>query len=134
MDVRTNSLIRSSGTVDREKEMLRIANNGVVQGEERTLLIGGDGWEKSKMKKKRSGIKPDGSPSTTSTKPVNIFQETKQGMQQRLATDARSKSSNNSHSFRYECICMHLYYHRQIVSLYILSWFQLPFDKVRLSQ
>ncbi|XP_004513449.1 uncharacterized protein [Cicer arietinum] len=100
MDVRTNSLVRSSGTVDREKDILRIANNGTVQGDERTFPIGGDGWEKSKMKKKRSGIKPDGSPSSTLTKPVNIFQETKQGMQQRLATDGRSKLSNDSHSFR----------------------------------
>ncbi|WJX28387.1 hypothetical protein P8452_17114 [Trifolium repens] len=100
MDVRTNSLVRSSGTVDREKDILRTANNGTVQGEERTFPIGGDGWEKSKTKKKRSVIKPDGSPSTTSARPVNIFQETKQGMQQRLATDARSKLSNDSHSYR----------------------------------
>ncbi|KAK7328983.1 hypothetical protein VNO77_23125 [Canavalia gladiata] len=102
MDVRTNSLVRQSGTVDRDKEMLRIANSGAVQGEERTLPIGGDGWEKSKMKKKRSGIKPDGPPNTAMTKPVNVFQETKQGMQQRLATDARLKLNNDSHSFRIE--------------------------------
>ncbi|KAJ1439883.1 hypothetical protein SESBI_02105 [Sesbania bispinosa] len=100
MDMRTNSLVRPSGTVERDKEMLRIVNNGAVQGEERALPIGGDGWEKSKMKKKRSGIKPDGSPSPALTKPVNIFQESKQGMQQRLATDARSKLNNDSHSFR----------------------------------
>ena len=102
MDVRTNSLVRPSGTADREKEMLRIANSGAVQGEERTLPIGGDGWEKSKMRKKRSCIKLDGSPNATLTKPVNTFQETKQGMQQRLVTDARSKLSSDSHSFRYE--------------------------------
>ncbi|CAI8589798.1 unnamed protein product [Vicia faba] len=100
MDVRTNSLVRSSGIVDREKDIVRVANNSTIQGEERTFPIGGDGWEKSKTRKKRSGIKPDGSLSTTSAKPVNIFQETKQGMQQRLATDARSKLSNDSHSFR----------------------------------
>lgn len=88
MDIRTNSLVRPSGTVDRDKE-IRIANSGAIQGEERTLPIGGDGWEKSKMKKKRSCIKLDVSPSTTLTKPVNTFQETKQGMQQRLATDSR---------------------------------------------
>lgn len=107
MDVRTNSLVRSSGIVDREKDIVRVANNGTIQGEERTFPIGGDGWEKSKTRKKRSGIKPDGSQSTTSAKPVNIFQETKQGMQQRLATDARSKLSNDSHSFRYEGICVY---------------------------
>ncbi|KAL1371818.1 hypothetical protein HN51_002024 [Arachis hypogaea] len=99
MDVRTNSLVRPSGPVDREKEMLRITNSGAVQGEERALPIGGDGWEKSKMKKKRSCIKLDGSPNTL-TKPVNTFQETKQGMQQRLVADGRSKLSNDSHSFR----------------------------------
>ncbi|KAJ1400690.1 hypothetical protein SESBI_29381 [Sesbania bispinosa] len=102
MDARTNSLVRPLGTVDRDrdKEKPRIANSGVVQSEERTLSIGGEGWEKSKMKKKRSCIKLDGSPSTTLTKPVNGFQEAKQGMQQRLATDSRSKLGNDSHSFR----------------------------------
>ncbi|XP_061361596.1 uncharacterized protein LOC133305398 [Gastrolobium bilobum] len=96
MDVRTNSLVRPSGTVDRDKDKLRIANSGTLQSEERTLTIEGDGWEKSKMKKKRSCIKQDGSPSTTLTKPVNAFQETKQGIQQRLVTDSRSKLSNDS--------------------------------------
>ncbi|XP_047171004.1 uncharacterized protein LOC124839283 isoform X2 [Vigna umbellata] len=100
MDVRTNSLVRPSGTVDRDKEMLRIVNSSAVQGEERTLPIGGDVWEKSKMKKKRSGIKPDGSPNTALTKPINLFQETKHGTQQRLANDTRAKLSNDSHSFR----------------------------------
>lgn len=123
MDVRTTSLVRPSGTVDRDKEMIRVVNNGSVQGEERTLPIGGDGWEKSKMKKKRSGIKPDGSSSPALTKPVNIFQETKQGIQQRLTTDSRSKLSSDSHSFRYGCICMHLYYLRQIISLSMPSRF-----------
>lgn len=97
MDVRTNSLVRPSGTVDRDKEKL--------QSEERNLPIVGDGWETSKMKKKkRSCIKLDVSPSTTLNKPANGFQETKQGMQQRLATDSRSKLSNDSNSFRYGSI------------------------------
>ncbi|KAF7806763.1 uncharacterized protein G2W53_038924 [Senna tora] len=100
MDVRTNSLVRQSGAVDRDKEMLRLANSGSVQGEERTLPLGGDGWEKSKMKKKRSCIKPDGSPSTALNKPIDVFQDSKQGTQQRLVTDTRSKLSNDSHSFR----------------------------------
>lgn len=104
MDVRTNSLVRSSATVERDKEMQRSTNSGAFQGEDRTLPIGGDGWEKSKMKKKRSVIKQDGSPSTGLTKPVDAFQESKQGMQQRPFTDTRSKSSNDSHAFRYECV------------------------------
>ncbi|XP_019455045.1 PREDICTED: uncharacterized protein LOC109356163 isoform X1 [Lupinus angustifolius] len=100
MDVRTDSLARPSGTADRDKEIIRIVNSGTVQGEDRTLPIGGDGWEKSKMKKKRSCIKLDGSSSTTLTKPVNTFQDIKQGTQQRLVTDARSKLNNDSHSLR----------------------------------
>lgn len=100
MDVRTNSLVRPLGTVDRDKEKLRIANNGVAQSEERNLPVVGDGWEKSKMRKKRSCIKLDGSPSTTLNKPASGFQETKQGIQQRLATDSRSKLSNDSNTYR----------------------------------
>ncbi|KAJ7979300.1 Serine/arginine repetitive matrix protein 2 isoform 2 [Quillaja saponaria] len=100
MDVRSNPLVRQSGNVDRDKEMQRIANTGSIQGEDRTLPIGVDGWEKSKMKKKRSGIKPDGSPSTTLTKPVDGYRETKLGMPQRLVADARSKMNHDSHSLR----------------------------------
>ncbi|KAK9274643.1 hypothetical protein L1049_021894 [Liquidambar formosana] len=100
MDVRTNALARPSGAIDREREMLRLPNSGAVQGEDRTLSISVDGWEKSKMKKKRSGIKPDVSPSTVSTKPVDGYREPKQGMQQRLVTDARSRLNNDSHGFR----------------------------------
>ncbi|KAG4995672.1 hypothetical protein JHK85_027111 [Glycine max] len=112
MDVRTNSLVRPSGTIDKDKEKLRIANNGVVQSEEQTLPIGGDGWEKSKMKKKRSCIKLDVSPSTTLTKPVNTFQETKQGMQQRLATDSRF----------FQFVMELLELENQMVSLNKLGW------------
>lgn len=100
MDVRSNALVRPSGVVDREREMLRIANGGAVQAEDRTLPIGVDGWEKSKMKKKRSGIKPDVSPSTLSNKPIDGYREPKQGIPQRPVADARSRLSNESHGFR----------------------------------
>ncbi|XP_062091080.1 uncharacterized protein LOC133797254 [Humulus lupulus] len=100
MDGRSNTLLRPSGVVDRDREMLRLANSGAVQGEDRTLSIGVDGWEKSKMKKKRSGIKPDVSPSIVSTKSIDGYRETKQGMQQRPITDARSRLNNDSHGFR----------------------------------
>ncbi|XP_060961109.1 uncharacterized protein LOC133031642 isoform X1 [Cannabis sativa] len=100
MDGRSNTLLRPSGVVDRDREMLRLANSGAVQGEDRTLSIGVDGWDKSKMKKKRSGIKPDVSPSTVSTKPNDGYRETKQGMQQRPITDARSRLNIESHGFR----------------------------------
>ena len=102
MDGRNNALVRPSGAVDRDREMLRLANSGAVQGEDRNLSIGVDGWEKSKMKKKRSGIKPDVSPSTVPTKPIDGYRETKQGMQQRPVTDARSRLNNDSHGFRYD--------------------------------
>ena len=110
MDGRNNALVRPSGAVDRDREMLRLANSGAVQGEDRNLSIGVDGWEKSKMKKKRSGIKPDVSPSTVPTKPIDGYRETKQGMQQRPVTDARSRLNNDSHGFRYDfrtLLCVH---------------------------
>lgn len=103
MDARSNTISRPSGAVDREKEMVRLANTGTVQSEDRTLALG-DGWEKSKMKKKRSGIKLDVATITTSgpTKlPNDGYREQKQGMQQRLAIDTRSRL-NDSHGCRYE--------------------------------
>lgn len=108
MDVRSNALVRPSGAVDRDREVLRLASSGAVQGEDRNLSIGVDGWEKSKMKKKRSGIKPDASPSMVSGKPIDGFRETKQGMQQRPVSDARSRLNSDSHGFRYgflKCNC-----------------------------
>ncbi|GAV72982.1 hypothetical protein CFOL_v3_16470 [Cephalotus follicularis] len=100
MDARSNALIRPSGAVERDREMLRLANIGAVQGDDRSLSIGVEGWEKSKMKKKRSGIKADVSPSMVSTKPIDGYRETKQGMHQRPVTDARSRINNDSHGFR----------------------------------
>lgn len=102
MDVRSNALVRPSGAIDRDREILRPANGGAVHTEDRSLPIGGDGWEKSKMKKKRSGIKPDVSPSTVSNKPIDGYREAKQGIQQRPVADARSRLSGESHGFRYD--------------------------------
>ncbi|KAM1047180.1 hypothetical protein ACFX2C_026572 [Malus domestica] len=100
MDVRSTSLVRPSGAVDKDREMPRLASSGAVQGEDRNLSVSVDGWEKSKMKKKRSGIKPDASPSMVSSKPIDGYRETKQGMQQRPVNDVRSRSNNDSHGFR----------------------------------
>ncbi|KAH9802042.1 hypothetical protein KPL71_001239 [Citrus sinensis] len=100
VDVRGNAIVRPSGTIDRDKEMLRLANSGGAQGEDRTLPIGVDGWEKSKMKKKRSGIKPEASPSFVSSKPTDGYRDQKQGMQQRPVTDGRPRSNNDTHGFR----------------------------------
>lgn len=101
-----NAIVRPSGTIDRDKEMLRLANSGGAQGEDRTLPIGVDGWEKSKMKKKRSGIKPEASPSFVSSKPTDGYRDQKQGMQQRPVTDGRPRSNNDTHGFRFVfCNC-----------------------------
>ncbi|KAM7258644.1 hypothetical protein ACFE04_014385 [Oxalis oulophora] len=100
IDPRSNPLLRQSGPTDRDREMLRFANGSAVQGEERSLSISVDGWEKTKMKKKRSGIKPDLSTGLVSPKPIEGFREPKQGMQQRPVTDARSRLNGDSHGYR----------------------------------
>ncbi|KAK8343433.1 hypothetical protein V6Z12_A07G014300 [Gossypium hirsutum] len=100
LDVRNNSLVRQPGNADRDREMLRVSNSAAVQGEDRTLAGAVDGWEKAKMKKKRSGIKPDVSPSMVSAKPIEGYREPKQGIQQRPVSDARSRLNNDSNEFR----------------------------------
>ena len=63
-----------------------------------------DGWEKTKMKKKRSAMKPDVSPNLGSAKPMDGYREPKQGMQQRPVIDARTRLNSDSHGFRYTII------------------------------
>ncbi|GAB4837992.1 hypothetical protein Ancab_027518 [Ancistrocladus abbreviatus] len=99
LDARANSVARPSMLVDKERDVLRLASGGAVLGEDRSLSVGVDGWQKSKMKKKRSGIKPDVSPSTVSNKPIDGYREPKQGMQQRHVNDSRARL-NESHGFR----------------------------------
>ncbi|KAL4284343.1 hypothetical protein GQ457_16G002670 [Hibiscus cannabinus] len=99
MDIRNNALVRQPGNADRDKEMLRVSNSGSLQGEDRTFSGSVDGWEKTKMKKKRSGIKADVSPSMVSTK-LEGHRESKQGIQQRAVSDIRSRLSNDVHGFR----------------------------------
>ncbi|GMJ07321.1 SAGA complex subunit 2A [Hibiscus trionum] len=98
-DIRNNAQVRQPGNADRDKEMLRVSTSGSVQGEDRTLSGGVDGWEKTKMKKKRSGIKADVSPSISSTK-LEGHREFKQGIHQRTVSDTRSRLSNDAHGFR----------------------------------
>ncbi|KAK2991088.1 hypothetical protein RJ640_021552 [Escallonia rubra] len=98
-DVRGSTVARPSANVDRDRETIRLQNSGAVQGDDRTLPTVVDGWEKSKMKKKRSGIKADVATSTTTTKPVDGYREPKQGIQPRLLADARSRL-NDSYGFR----------------------------------
>ncbi|GAB2267741.1 hypothetical protein Dimus_002722 [Dionaea muscipula] len=99
LDARASSFARPSMLVDKDKDVLRLASNGAASSEDRSLCIGIDGWKKSRMKKKRSGIKSDVSPSKLTNKPAEGYQEPKQGMQQRPGTDIRSRV-NDSHGFR----------------------------------
>ncbi|KAK4415716.1 hypothetical protein Salat_2679000 [Sesamum alatum] len=57
-DIRANNSSRPSGTVDKDRDVVRLSNSGAVQGEDRTLSVAVDGWENSKMKKKRTGMHP----------------------------------------------------------------------------
>ncbi|KAK9075749.1 hypothetical protein SSX86_004078 [Deinandra increscens subsp. villosa] len=90
-DVRPNTPARSSGSVDRVREVLRLPNSNTLQGMDLPLPIVGDGWEKAKMKKKRTGIKADVVPSTSSVlgKPINSSR-----MHPRNLADARSRSND----------------------------------------
>ncbi|KAI3694420.1 hypothetical protein L1987_77385 [Smallanthus sonchifolius] len=101
VDVRPNTPARSSGNIDRDKETLRLPNSNASQGEDRSLPIVADGWEKAKMKKKRTGIKADTapSPSSMSTKAIDGYREPKQGMHPRHLPDAMSRL-NDSHGLR----------------------------------
>ncbi|XP_071721469.1 uncharacterized protein [Rutidosis leptorrhynchoides] len=105
-DVRPNTPARSSGNVDRDKEVLRVPNTNATQSEERTLPIVSDGWEKAKMKKKRTGLKADTAPSASpsssslSAKVVDGYnREPKLGMHPRHLPDAMARL-NDSHVFR----------------------------------
>ncbi|XP_010541085.1 PREDICTED: uncharacterized protein LOC104814635 isoform X2 [Tarenaya hassleriana] len=100
MDVRSNAIVRQSAHVDRDKDAMRVANHNAVQGEDRTSSIGIDGWEKSKMKKRRSGIKTDVSTSLVSNKAGDGYRDSKQGIQQKVAGDSRSRLNCDSNILR----------------------------------
>ncbi|XP_026422057.1 uncharacterized protein LOC113318145 isoform X2 [Papaver somniferum] len=100
MDIRGSVLGRPPAAMDRDKEIFGIASGGQVQSAEKdqALPIGMDGWEKSKMRKKRSGIKSDVSMNGTIRSPDGD-RESKRETQQRLGIEARSRFSN-VHGFR----------------------------------
>nr|GEY36101.1 hypothetical protein [Tanacetum cinerariifolium] len=56
-DVRPNTPARSSRSLERDREVVRLPNGNALQGADRVLPVVADGWEKPKMKKKRSVIK-----------------------------------------------------------------------------
>ncbi|CAF2163196.1 unnamed protein product [Brassica napus] len=99
MDVRSNSIVRQSAVVDRDKEIMRPANHNAVQGEDRTSA-GIDGWEKSKMKKKRSCIKTDFHPNLASSKVVDGYRDLRQGTQQKPMCDSRTRLNGDSNMSR----------------------------------
>lgn len=86
-DLQANSLARHFTPMDRDRDrdVVRGENGGAVLINEQRLPI--DSWERSKMKKKRSGTKAGISPSNISAKPVDGLPEIKQGMRQRLANE-----------------------------------------------
>ena len=109
MDVRSNSVVRqSAAAVDRDKDIMRLANHNAVQGEERTSL-GIDGWEKSKMKKKRSCIKTDCHPNLASSKVVDGYRDLKQSTQQKSMGDSRTRLNGDSNMLRYDLLTCCVY-------------------------
>ncbi|CAH8353365.1 unnamed protein product [Eruca vesicaria subsp. sativa] len=99
MDVRSNSIVRQSAALDRDNEIMRPENQYAVRGEDQTS-IGIDGWEKSKMKKKRSCIKTDSHPNLATNKLVNGYRDLKQGTQQKSMGDSRTRLNGDSNMLR----------------------------------
>ncbi|XP_009387616.2 uncharacterized protein LOC135584287 isoform X8 [Musa acuminata AAA Group] len=99
-DARDNSIGRSSGLVDRDKDVTKFANgNSALPEEKAQVLPCADGLAKSKMKKKRSIVKSDISTSIVLARPPNGDCEPKQrGIQQKL--DGKPKMNNHTFSFR----------------------------------
>ncbi|KAI4379556.1 hypothetical protein MLD38_005836 [Melastoma candidum] len=101
LEARANSFVRPSRPVDCEKESPKLPSGGVSQCEDQTLSsVGVEGWEKSKMKKKRSGIKADVSSVSDALKRIDGYRELNQGMQQRSIRDVRIKPNNELNEVR----------------------------------
>nr|XP_043628876.1 uncharacterized protein LOC122600252 isoform X2 [Erigeron canadensis] len=64
-DARPNTPVRSYGSADRDREVLSLQNSNTNAGVDLSSPIA-DGWEKTKMKKRRTGIKAETAPSTSS--------------------------------------------------------------------
>ncbi|CAN6912344.1 hypothetical protein Bca4012_087042 [Brassica carinata] len=101
MDVRSNAIVRQSA-LDRDKDSIRPSNHTAVQGEDRSS-IGIDSWEKSKIKKKRSGTKTDGPSSLASNKAVDGYRELKQGIP-KSAGDSRLRLNGDSNMSRHGAV------------------------------
>ncbi|KAL0426838.1 UNVERIFIED_CONTAM: hypothetical protein Slati_2858600 [Sesamum latifolium] len=91
VDARASTPARPPGTMDMSSDVIKVSNSSTVQGVDRTLSVSLDGWENSRMKKKRTGKKPNAAPSSVATKPVGGDSEAKQAMQPRFSSRARSR-------------------------------------------
>lgn len=103
MDVQTNGTTRTSSPLERDKEMSKPPINGsatqLVENDGAFSAVA-DGWERSKLKKKRSVIKSDALSSSGLSRSQGE-REVKRGMQHtKLGIDARPKI-NHANSFRY---------------------------------
>ncbi|KAK8956210.1 hypothetical protein KSP40_PGU019238 [Platanthera guangdongensis] len=100
MDFQANGTTRTSGPLERDKDMLKAINGAAAQLTENDGAFSAvpDGWERSKLKKKRSIIKSDTS-SSCLARSQGGEREVKRGMPQKLNTDARPRN-NHTHSFR----------------------------------
>ncbi|XP_062181197.1 uncharacterized protein LOC133885493 [Phragmites australis] len=100
MDARTAGPSRGPGPVDRISDPGKATNGGSAIPEEkiRGLATSIDGWEKPKMKKKRSAIKADMSLAGAS-RTADVDRESKQGMQHKFSNDGRARMAS-SPSFR----------------------------------
>ncbi|GJM88324.1 hypothetical protein PR202_ga04374 [Eleusine coracana subsp. coracana] len=99
MDARTTGPSRGAGPIDRISDSGKATNGGSAVPEEkiRGLATSIDGWEKPKMKKKRSAIKADMS-SSGGSRAADTDRELKQG-QHKFNNDGRARMAS-SPSFR----------------------------------
>lgn len=97
MDVQTNNTARTSSPLERDKDMLKSASQ-LVENDGAISAVA-DGWERSKLKKKRSVIKSDASSSSGLSRSQGGEREVKRGMQPKLGIDARRRI-NHANSFR----------------------------------
>lgn len=104
MDIQANGTSRTSVPLERDKDISKSTNGSAAHGEEndRGFSTVGDGWDRPRMKRKRTMIKSDISASSGLVK-SQCDRETKRGMQQKLGMDARPKL-NYPHSFRYNTL------------------------------
>jgi hypothetical protein len=90
IDARNIGASRSSGSVDKTRDISKITNRS--SGEEKPSgLTANNSWEKPKMKKRRSVIKTDASSTASLTRSVDGDREKKQEVVPKLGGDARPK-------------------------------------------